>query len=144
MQTQMEIPQFPLPICGNLLISRNSLKCALGQGTNLSCLRLARSEARNGCLTRMSTQRAQYEAFAWWLTRERIGHDLGERYPALQELPSRLLALVEKLDASQGNQSPQEMPSGWLSKLDAMDEGDQLLRARKKRLTARTRRHEPG
>jgi hypothetical protein len=40
--------------------------------------------------------------------------------------------------------SPQEMPSGWLSKLDAMDEGDQLLRARKKRLTARTRRHEPG
>ncbi|HEV2714576.1 MAG TPA: hypothetical protein VGU64_04880, partial [Terriglobales bacterium] len=62
----------------------------------------------------------------------------------LQELPSRLLALVEKLDASQGNQSPQEMPSGWLSELDAMDEGDQLLRARKKCLTARTRRHEPG
>jgi hypothetical protein len=29
--------------------------------------------------------------------------------PALQELPPRLLALVEKLDASQGNQSPPEM-----------------------------------
>jgi hypothetical protein len=33
--------------------------------------------------------------------------DLRERYPALQELPSRLLALVEKLDASQSNQPPQ-------------------------------------
>jgi hypothetical protein len=57
--------------------------------------------------TRMSTQRAHYEPFAWWLTRERIGQDLRERYPALQELPSRLLALVEKLDASQSNQPPQ-------------------------------------
>jgi hypothetical protein len=52
----------------------------------------------------MSRQRVHYEPFAWWLTSERIGHDLRERYPALQELPSRLLALVEKLDASQGNQ----------------------------------------
>jgi hypothetical protein len=131
MQTQMEIPQFPLPICGNSLISRNSLKCARGQGTNLSCLRLARSEARNGCLTRMSTQRAQYEAFAWWLTRERIGQDLRQRYPALEELPPRLLALVRKLDVSQSNNSPQEIPSGWISKLDAM-EGERLLRACKK------------
>jgi hypothetical protein len=57
--------------------------------------------------TRMSTQRAHYEPFAWWLTRERIGQDLRERYPALQELPSRLVALVEKLDASQSNQPPQ-------------------------------------
>ncbi len=88
----------------------------------------------------MSTQRAEYEPFAWWLTRERIGQDLRERYPALQELPPRLLALVGKLNASQGNQSPKETPSGWLSKLDAM-EGDHLLRPRKKRLTARTRRH---
>jgi hypothetical protein len=55
----------------------------------------------------MSTQRAHYEPFAWWLTRERIGQDLRERYPALQELPSRLLALVEKLDASQSNQPAQ-------------------------------------
>jgi len=90
-------------------------------------------------------QRAQYEPVAWWLSRERIGQDLRERYPALQELPPRLLALVRKLDASQGNHltQEQEMPSGWLRKLDAM-EGDQLLRACKKRLTARTRRHEPG
>jgi hypothetical protein len=58
----------------------------------------------------MSKQRAQDEAFAWWLTRERIGQDLRQRYPALKELPPRLLALVEKLDASQSNQPPQEMP----------------------------------
>jgi hypothetical protein len=90
----------------------------------------------------MSIQRAHYDAFAWWLTRERIGQDLRERYPALQELPSRLDALVEKLDASQGNQSLQEMPSAWLSKLDALED-DQLLRACKKHLKARTRRHKP-
>lgn len=54
----------------------------------------------------MSTQRSHHEPFAWWLTRERIGQDLRERYPALQELPPRLLALVRKLDAPQGNQSP--------------------------------------
>ena len=58
----------------------------------------------------MSKQRAQDEAFAWWLTRERIAQDLRQRYPALKELPPRLLALVEKLDASQSNQPPQEMP----------------------------------
>jgi hypothetical protein len=80
----------------------------------------------------MSMQRAQHEPFAWWLARERIGQDLRERYPALQELPPRLLALVRKLDASQGNQLTQEVPPGWLRKLDAM-EGDQLLRTCKKR-----------
>ena len=58
----------------------------------------------------MSKQRAQDEAFAWWLTRERIGQDLRQRYRALKELPPQLLALVEKLDASQSNQPPQEMP----------------------------------
>ncbi len=88
----------------------------------------------------MSTQRAHYEPFAWWLTRERIGQDLRERLPALQELPPALRALVEKLDASQGNEPPQEKPTGWVSKLDAL-EGDQLLRACKRRLAARTRRH---
>jgi hypothetical protein len=88
----------------------------------------------------MSMQRVHYEPFAWWLTRERIGQDLRERYPALQELPPRLLALVMKLDASPGNQSQQEMPSDWLSTLDAL-KGDQLLRTCKKRLTPRTRRH---
>jgi hypothetical protein len=104
---------------------------------------LATSEGAQWVPEAMSTQRAGYEPFAWWLTRQRIGQDLRERHPALQELPSRLVALIEKLDASQSDQSPREMPSDWLSKLDAM-EGGQLLRACKKRLTARTRRDELG
>jgi hypothetical protein len=91
----------------------------------------------------MGTQRAHYEPFAWWLTRERIGQDLRERYPALQELPSRLLTLVRKLDAVLGNQLPQdqlpqEAPRNWLRKLVAI-EGDQLLRACRKRLESGTR-----
>jgi hypothetical protein len=86
---------------------------------------------------------AQYEPSAWWFTRLRIGQNLRERYPALQELPPELLALVRKFEASRANQSLKEMPSGWLSKLDAI-EGDRLLRECKKRLAARTRGHEPG
>ena len=38
----------------------------------------------------------EYEPFAWWLTRERLGQDLRERYAALEELPLRLRALVRK------------------------------------------------
>jgi hypothetical protein len=86
----------------------------------------------------MGTQHAYYEPFAWWLTRERIGQDLRERYPALQELPSRLLTLVRKLDAVEGNRLPQEKPRNWLRKLVA-NEGDQLLRACRKRLESGTR-----
>ena len=115
---------------------------ALRQGTNLRCPKLPTSEGARRVPEAMSTQSSHYEAFAWWLTRERIGQDLRERYPALQELPSRLLALVEKLDASQSNLSPQETPSGWLRKLDAI-EGDQLLRACKKHLKAGSRRRKP-
>ena len=44
-----------------------------------------------------------YEPFAWWLTRERIGQDLRERYAVAQELPPHLLALLKKLDAVEGN-----------------------------------------
>jgi hypothetical protein len=47
----------------------------------------------------------EYEPFAWWLTRERIGKDLRERYAVAQELPQRFLALVKKLDAVEGNPS---------------------------------------
>jgi hypothetical protein len=43
---------------------------------------------------------AQYDA--WWLTRERIGQDLRERYAVAQELPPHLLALLKKLDAVEG------------------------------------------
>jgi hypothetical protein len=81
----------------------------------------------------MGTQRAHYAPFAWWLTREQIGPDLRERYPALQELPSRLLTLVRKLDAVEGNGLPKESSPSWLRKLDTI-EGDRLLRACRKRL----------
>jgi len=47
----------------------------------------------------------EYEPFAWWLTRERIGRDLRERYAIAQELPPHLLALVRELDAVEGNPS---------------------------------------
>ena len=45
----------------------------------------------------------EYEPFAWWLTRERIGQDLRERYAVAQELPPRLLALVKILHAGDGS-----------------------------------------
>ena len=88
----------------------------------------------------MGMQRADFEPFAWWLARERIGTDLREYYAASQELPSQLLALVEKLgDAVEGDQfreeSSPDVPS-LLSKLDAI-EGNQLLRACRKRLCHR-------
>jgi hypothetical protein len=55
----------------------------------------------------LAKEYAQYEhePFAWWLTRERIGQDLRERYVVAQELPPDLLALLKKLDAVEGNSS---------------------------------------
>jgi hypothetical protein len=47
----------------------------------------------------------EYEPFAWWLTRERIGQDLRERYAVAQELPPHLLVLLKELDAVEGNPS---------------------------------------
>jgi len=54
----------------------------------------------------MAKENAQYkcEPFAWWLTRERIGQDLRERYAVAQELPPRLMALFRKLDAVEDSQ----------------------------------------
>ncbi len=86
----------------------------------------------------MATQRAQYEPFAWWLTRERIGRELHECYPVLQELPPRLLTLVRKVDAVDSNHSLPEKPPNWIRKLDTI-EGDQLLRVCRKRLGSSTR-----
>jgi hypothetical protein len=86
----------------------------------------------------MLALRADYEPLAWWLTRERIGQDLRQRYLLPEELPPRLLRLAKKLDAVLDNQLPQEAPRNWLRKLDAI-EGDQLLRARRKRLESGTR-----
>jgi hypothetical protein len=82
---------------------------------------------------------AEYEPFAWWLTRERLGQDLRALYAAPEEVPPRLLACVRKLgDAIEGDQFREELspdaPS-LLSKLDAI-EGSQLLRACRTRLRA--------
>jgi len=62
-------------------------------------------EGAKGRCPRVAKECAQYEyePFAWWLTRERIGRDLRERYVVAQELPPRLLALVRKLDAVEGD-----------------------------------------
>jgi hypothetical protein len=86
----------------------------------------------------MATLHADYEPFVWSLTRERIGQDLRERYSIPEELPVQLLQLAEKLDAVVHHQLPQEAPRNWLRKLDAI-EGDQLLRACRKRLESGTR-----
>jgi hypothetical protein len=38
------------------------------------------------------------DGLTWWFIRERIGHDLRERYQVSKDLPSELVALVRKLD----------------------------------------------
>ena len=78
----------------------------------------------------MATQRAHYEPFAWWLTRERI--------PRLKYCRPGLRTLVRKLDSVEGSQLPQETRRNWIRKLDLI-EGNQLLRACRKRLESRTR-----
>ena len=85
----------------------------------------------------MGTQSTHYEPFAWWLARERIGADLREYYAASQELPSQIVALVERLgDTIEGDQFRKEPDApSLLSRLDAI-EGNQLLRACRTRLRA--------
>ena len=61
-----------------------------------------REGAKGRCPTMVQYE---YEPFAWWLAREQIGRDLRERYAVAQELPPRLLALLRKLDAVEGNPS---------------------------------------
>ena len=85
----------------------------------------------------MGTQSTHYEPFAWWLARERIGADLRDYYAAPQELPSEILALIERLGTTVGGdqsreESTPDAPS-LLSKLDAI-EGNQLLRTCRTRL----------
>ena len=85
----------------------------------------------------MLTVHPEFEPFAWWLTRERIGQGLRRHYAVPQEMPSRLLACVRKFgDAVEGHQfrKAPNAPS-LLSKLDAI-EGNQLLRACRTRLRA--------
>jgi hypothetical protein len=56
-----------------------------------------------------------------------------ERYRLPKELPPRLLKLVRKLEAVEGNQELSPGLSTLFSKLDAL-EGNQLLRACRKHL----------
>jgi hypothetical protein len=89
----------------------------------------------------MGMQRADFEPFAWWLVRERIGADLREYYAASHELPPQIFALVARLgDAIEGDQFREEPPAAGslLSKLDAF-EGNQLLRACRTRLRVPSR-----
>jgi hypothetical protein len=74
----------------------------------------------------MATQCAQFEPVAWWWTRNRIGQALRELYEVPKELPPKLLTLVRKLDAVEGNQlSPRSRT--LIGKLDAI-EGNYLSR----------------
>jgi hypothetical protein len=56
-----------------------------------------------GRVPEMAAACAQYEPVAWWWTRNRIGQALRELYEVPKELPPKLLALVTKLDAVEGN-----------------------------------------
>ncbi len=66
---------------------------------------------------------AQFEPFAWSLTREAIGQALRKRYAVTTELPPKLLALVRKLAAVEDKQQLRTP----VSILDAV-EGNYLLR----------------
>jgi hypothetical protein len=81
----------------------------------------------------------EYEPFAWWLTRERIGQGLREHFALPQEMPPHLFARVRQLDDTvEGGELRGVLLPGapsHLSKLDAI-EGNQLLRACRTRLRA--------
>jgi hypothetical protein len=50
----------------------------------------------------MLKNRARYEPFAWWLTRERIGQELKEQFQPPREMSPRLLALLDELNEKRG------------------------------------------
>ena len=80
----------------------------------------------------MSQAQTYYEreydrGLTWWFTREEIGRLLRERYQIPKELPPKLLALVRKLEAVEGNQIATPGARRLLGKLDAI-EGNCLLR----------------
>jgi hypothetical protein len=81
----------------------------------------------------------EYEPFAWWLTRERIGQGLREHFALPQEMPPHLFARVRQLgDTVEGGELRGVLSPGapsLLSKLDAI-EGNQLFRACRTRLRA--------
>jgi hypothetical protein len=51
----------------------------------------------------MVMQCAQFEPVAWWWARHEIGSDLRKRYEVPKDMPPKLLALVSKIDAVEGN-----------------------------------------
>ena len=65
----------------------------------------------------MAKECARYEPYAWWLARGQIGLCLRKRYPVSQ-LPPRLLTLVRKLEAAEGNQLSQTL----VGELDATED----------------------
>ncbi len=67
----------------------------------------------------MAKARTYYEGLTWWFTGLEIGQDLRERYEVPKELPPKLLALVGKLEAVEGNQSPRSRT--LIGKLDAIE-----------------------
>jgi hypothetical protein len=95
----------------------------------------------------MGMKRADFEPFAWWFARERIGADLREYHAASHELPPQILALVERLGDAIADDQFREQSSpaaaSLLSKLDAI-EGNQLLRACRTSLRAPPRLQRSG
>lgn len=69
----------------------------------------------------MATLCAQFEPVAWWWTRNRIGQALRELYEVPKELPPKLLTLVRKLDAVEGNQLSSPRSRTLVGKLDAIE-----------------------
>ena len=67
----------------------------------------------------VAKQNVQFELDAWWWAGNKIGRDLRELYGVPKELPTKLLALVSKLDAVDSNQSPRSRT--LLKKLDAFE-----------------------
>ena len=68
-----------------------------------------------------------HKGLTWWFTREEIGRGLRELYEVPTELPPKLLALVRKLNAVEGNQLSRR---SLIGKLDAIDLPKQWLRHR--------------
>jgi hypothetical protein len=64
---------------------------------------------------------ANEPVIAWWLDAERVGQSLRESYQVSKELPPKLLELVTKLDAIEGNQLRRysETPSDYEQMLEA-------------------------
>jgi hypothetical protein len=58
----------------------------------------------------MLKEHAQFEPVAWWWTRNKIGEHLRGRYEVPKELPPKLLTLVRKLDAIEGNYLSRSAP----------------------------------